>query len=99
MHVPPRIPGYELFQALGGGPLTCVYTARECATDTLCAVKVLRDEWKERPTAVKLMQREARAGFRGRHPHLVRLRHAHVTRPPYFLGMDLVPGESWRRRL
>src|SRR5262249_53814574 len=25
--------------------------------------------------------------------------HAHVTRPPYFIVMDLVPGESLRRRL
>ena len=33
------------------------------------------------------------------HPHLVRLRHVQVTRPPYFLVMDLLGGESVRRRL
>src|SRR5438067_3749476 len=29
----PRIPGYELSQRLGGGPLTTVYAARDAATD------------------------------------------------------------------
>jgi serine/threonine protein kinase len=99
MHVPPKLPGYELLQPLGGGPLTCVYSARECATGTPCAVKLLRDEWIEQSTAVKLLQREARAGLTVRHPHLVRLRYVHVTTPPYYLVMDLLPGESVRRRL
>lgn len=93
------IPGYELLQCLGGGPLTCVYSAREYAADELCAVKLLRPEWDDTPAAVKLLQREARAGLRVRHPHLVKLRHVHVTRPPYFLVMDLLPGESLRQRL
>ena len=95
----PTIPGYELFQCLGGGPLTTVWQARECETDTPCAVKLLRPEWTDDSTAIKLIQREARAGLRVRHPHLVRFRHVHVTLPPYFIVMDLLPGESLRRRL
>jgi serine/threonine protein kinase len=95
----PRIPGYELFERLGGGPLTAVYAGRNVVTDTPCAVKVLRDDWDDLPNAVKLLQREARAGLSVRHPHLVRVTHAHVTAPPYFLVMDLLPGESLRRRL
>jgi serine/threonine protein kinase len=95
----PRIPGYELIQLLGGGPLTGVFSARECATDTLCAVKLLRDEWQKNSTAIKFLQREARAALSVHHPHLIRTRHAHVTRPPYFLVMDLLPGESLRGRL
>jgi len=95
----PHIPGYELEKSLGGGPLTCVYAGRDLATDTPCAVKVLRAEWENDATALKLLQREARAGLRVRHPHLVHTRDAHVTRPPYFLVMDLLGGESLRRRL
>jgi serine/threonine protein kinase len=95
----PHIPGYELLQRLGGGPLTAVFAARDCSTDQACAVKVLRDDWEDEPTGVKLLQREARAGLRVRDPRLVRLLHAHVTRPPYFLVMELLPGESLRRRL
>ncbi len=99
MHVLPRIPGYELFQYLGGGPLTCVYAGRDSATDTPCAIKLLREDWEDPSTAIKLLQREARAGLTIRHPRLVRLIDAHVTRPPYFLVMELVAGESLKRRL
>jgi len=79
--------------------LTSVYGACSLATDTPCAVKILRPDWADQPTAIKLLQREARACLAVKHPHLVELRRAHVTRPPYFLVMDLLPGESLRRRL
>jgi serine/threonine protein kinase len=96
---PPKIPGYVLWKCLGGGPLTLVYSGNELASDLACAVKVLRPELENQPTALKLFQREARAGLKVQHRHLVRFLHAHVTRPPYFLVMDLLPGESLRRRL
>jgi serine/threonine protein kinase len=95
----PKIPGYDLLACLGGGPMTCVYSARDCVADTLCAVKLPRPGWADQATAVKLLQREARAGLAVRHPHLVAFRHVHVTTPPYFLVMDLLGGESLRRRL
>jgi serine/threonine protein kinase len=95
----PTIPGYELFQCLGGGPLTSVWSGRDCRTDEECAVKVLRADWEDQPAAVKLLQREARAGLSVRHHHLVRFRDTHVLRPPYFLVMDLLPGDSLRHRL
>src|SRR5262249_30907067 len=46
-----------------------------------------------------LLQREARAGLAVHHPHLVRIRHAHVMRSPYFLVMDWLPGVSLAQRL
>jgi serine/threonine protein kinase len=95
----PTIPGYELLTRLGGGVLTSVYAARDRSDDTACAVKVIREDWEDQPTAIKLLQREARACLAVRHAHLVRLLKAHVTRPPYFLVMEQLPGESLRRRL
>jgi serine/threonine protein kinase len=95
----PRIPGYELTARLGGGPLTTVYAGQELGTDRPCAVKVLRPEWEDEPSVVKLLQREARVGLSLRHPRLVQLLDAHVTRPPFFLVMELVHGESLRKRL
>jgi serine/threonine protein kinase len=95
----PRVPGYELLQPLGGGLVTAVFSARNCADDTPCAVKVLRREWQAKPTAIKLMQREARAGLVVRHPHIVRLLDAHVLFAPYFLVMEMLAGESLRMHL
>ena len=94
MHRLPWIPGYELLAGLGGGPLTSVYSARDLNGDRPCAVKTLRDDWADPDTAIKLLQREARAGLTVQHPHLVRVVHTHVTRSPYFLVMELLPGES-----
>jgi eukaryotic-like serine/threonine-protein kinase len=95
----PRIPGYELLTCLGGSLLTSVYAARARASDAPCAVKVLNRDWQDDATAVKLLQREARACLAVQHPHLVKLLDAHVTRPPYFLVMEMLGGESLRRRL
>jgi serine/threonine protein kinase len=95
----PRIAGYELLRSLGGGPLTQVYAARELENDEACALKVLRPDWEDRTTAIKLLQREARALLAVKHPHLVRLLHAHVTTPPYFLVMEQLEGESLLVRL
>jgi serine/threonine protein kinase len=95
----PEIPGYDLVAPLGGGPMTVVFGARDQATDQPCAVKTVRPDWQDQTTAVKLLQREARAGLSVHHPHLVRVTHAHVTSPPYFLVMGLVPGVSLRARL
>ncbi len=99
MNVPPTVPGYELFQRLGGGALTSVFEARDCETDLPCAVKLLRDDADEWDVGIKLLQREARIGLTVRHPHLVRIEYAHVTREPYFLVMELIRGESVRGRL
>ena len=65
--------------------------------DELCAVKTLRSGFPA--NAVKLIQREARVGLTVRHPRLVRIDYAHVMRSPYFLVMELLPGESLRSRL
>ena len=95
----PRIPGYELLTFLGGSLLTSVYAARDRNTDAPCAVKVLNRDWQEDATAVKLLQREARACLAVQHAHLVKILDAHVTRPPYFLVLELLGGEALRCRL
>jgi eukaryotic-like serine/threonine-protein kinase len=95
----PKIPGYELLNCLGGGMMTSVYAAHSLENDAACAVKVLRPDWHDQPVAIKLLQREARACLAVRHKHLVQLQEAHVTSPPYYLVMEMLPGESLRRRL
>jgi len=99
MRALPKVPGYELLRCLGGGALTRVYAARDCTSDEICAVKLIREDWRDPVTAVKLLQREARAGLAVQHPHLVKTQYVHVTRPPYFLVMEMLPGESLRCRL
>jgi serine/threonine-protein kinase len=79
--------------------LTTVYSARDSSSEKPCAVKVIRDDWQDQPTAIKLLQREARAGMRVDSPRVVRFLDAHVTVAPYFLVMEWLSGESLRRKL
>jgi serine/threonine protein kinase len=79
--------------------MTVVFEARDLETGEACAIKTIRPEWDDQTTAVKLLQREARAGLVVRHPHLVRITDTHVLQPPEFLVMELLPGESLRRRI
>ena len=86
---------------LGGGMLTSVYSARAGDNDATCAVKLLRPDWQTQPIAIKLLQREAAAGMPGRASS--RTWSSAARRPchqsPYFLVMEMLPGESLRRRL
>ena len=82
----------------GGAPLTAVFSAGETATDSDCAVKVLRAKWEDETPPSSCSEREARAGLSVRHPHLVR-----SVRPRYpaavLSGDGAAAGESLRRRL
>lgn len=95
----PCVPGYRLLRLLGGGALTEVFSARDLATGKACVVKLLRADWETHPTAVTLIQREARAGLIVRHPLLVRVLRTHVKQAPYFLVLRIVPGLTARERL
>jgi serine/threonine protein kinase len=95
----PTIPGFELRQWLGGGPLTQVFAGIDTSTQQPVAVKVLREEWQGEPMAMALLRGEAVAGKSVQHPHLVRIHAAYLDGPPYFLVMELLPGETLRDRL
>src|SRR5205823_4112057 len=76
-----------------------VYAARAYDGEALCAVKLPRPEWLDQPIATKLLQREARAAFAVAHHSLVKVVDAHVLTPPHFLAMEMLSGETLRRRL
>jgi eukaryotic-like serine/threonine-protein kinase len=99
MQIRPTLPGFDLLRYLGGGPLTCVYSARCLEQDRDCAVKMPRPECADQITAVKLLQREARVGLQVKHPYLVQVEETHVMAAPYYLVMKLLGGEPLRLRM
>ncbi len=56
------------------------------------AVKLLKPQWQEDTSAVKLLRREARVGRTVAHPHLAPILAAHVHEPPYYLVMPWLDG-------
>src|SRR5262249_39935638 len=95
----PRIPGYELIECLGGGSLTCVWSARDLAADEPIAIKLPRRTDTARRIALTFVGRGAAAGLPVRHPNLFRFRSGSLERPPHFLVMDLLNGEPLRRQM
>ena len=65
-----EIPGYKLLRFLGGGSLFEVWEARPVDDIIPVAIKFLRPEALESPSALTLLKREARAGTLLRHPRL-----------------------------
>lgn len=96
---PPRIPGYTIGKLLGGGSLSLVFAATDDETGKDVAVKVFRKSAIRDPWAATFVRRELRAGLGVRHPHLIRVLTGNVLVQPWFLVLELLPGESARLRL
>lgn len=98
-----RLDDYELLEELGAGGMGAVYRAREKATDTIVALKVLRVPATQRAEAEARFAREVELGSRIEHPGVVRTRAAGsgmlAGEDVQFLVMPFVPGQSLRQLL
>ncbi|MFH1923356.1 MAG: serine/threonine-protein kinase [Planctomycetota bacterium] len=101
--LPHPIDEWELVEPVGEGSLTRVYRARPAGAGreqpAAYAVKMLRAEWQREPRAIELLCREAFVGHRVSHSHLVAVLAAHVHRPPYFVVMPWLTGQTLAKRL
>lgn len=101
--LPPLLDEWELVEPAGGGSLARVYRARPAGAGrdrpAAYAVKVLRPEWQREPKAIELLRREAFVGRRVSHSHLVPVLAAYVHRPPYFVVMPWLTGQTLAKRL
>src|SRR5689334_9983384 len=70
---PPSVPGYRMLRFLGGGTTFQVWEARPADDVIPVAVKLPRPEAADRPNALTLLRREARAGLAVLHPRVVRI--------------------------
>jgi serine/threonine-protein kinase len=84
---------YTIDRVLGLGGCGVVYAARETASGTPYALKVLRVEMTESGEMVERFEREARALMRVKHPHIVRVHEVGRLSQgqPYYV-MDLMEG-------
>lgn len=94
-----EIPGYRLLRFLGGGSLFEVWEARPLDDIIPVALKFIRPEAVDSPSALTLLRREARAGTAVRHPRITRVLTGNFAAPPHFVASELVPGPSLKDRL
>jgi hypothetical protein len=94
-----RLGPYEVLGEIARGGMGVVYRARDPRLDRLVAIKVLLRARGQGSKVRKRFEREAEALARIRHPHVVAVHDSGQDRGTPYLVLDLVEGESLRRRL
>ncbi len=88
------IGGYRIERRLGSGGMGVVYEATELALERRVALKLLRADVAETPSARARFEREARSIARLRHPGIVAVHAIGESEGVRFLAMELVRGRS-----
>ena len=83
---------YEIIEELGRGGMGVVFRARDRHLGRVVALKVLPDNLRQHPQAVKLFLREARAAAALNHQNIVTLFDAGQEGDAYFLTMECLEG-------
>ncbi|TWT97046.1 Serine/threonine-protein kinase PknB [Botrimarina colliarenosi] len=92
-----RLGPWQLLRTLGEGSMTRVYLARPAEAESApaaYAIKSLRREWWNDPTAIEMQRREAWVGQRVNSPHVVSVLSAGVAAPPHYTVMPMLEGQT-----
>jgi len=85
---------FVIGEELGRGGMGVVYRARDLRLETDIAVKVLPDEVRADPQAIRDLAAEVRIAQSLSHPNIVRLHDFHETSTEAFLTMELINGPT-----
>jgi serine/threonine-protein kinase len=94
----PSIPEYHVQDVIARGAYAAVYRAWAQSTG-IVALKVLAGPSLEDAQAVARFRREAEGMLMLKHPNIVRILDAGVSRPWYYLAMEYVDGSTMRNLL
>jgi predicted ATPase len=94
-----RLGRHEIRARLGAGGMGEVYRAFDTRLEREVAIKILRRRARRRPGALVRFEQEARAASALNHPHIVTVHDIGEEASFPYLVMELVEGQSLRRRL
>ncbi len=95
----PKIDGYEVLEILGRGSMGVVYKARCKRLNRLVALKMIRFVSDAEEEQRDRFQREAEAGARLQHPHIVQIFETGMHEGCPFLSLELVDGPTLAQHL
>src|SRR6187399_181620 len=90
---------YEVVSALGAGGMGEVYRARDTRLDRVVALKLLPEEFRDRPDRRQRFQAEARLVSALNHPHICALFDVGEQDDVAYLVMEYLEGETLEERL
>lgn len=85
---------YDVIEEIARGGMGVVYQAKDTVLNRVVAYKILSDNLKGNPTAVKYFLREARAAAALSHPNIVTVFDAGEQQGEYYMAMEFVEGET-----
>lgn len=85
---------YRITGKLGRGGMGVVFKATDTVLDRTVAFKVLPDQLKENPQALKNFLREAKAAAQLNHPNIVQIFDAGEQAGNYYIAMEYVDGTT-----
>jgi predicted ATPase len=88
------VPGYEVLDALGRGPLGVVYRARQKSLDRPVALKLLPADCAHDPVWLGRFRRDALTASALNHPHICTIYDTGECAGRPFLSMELVEGQT-----
>lgn len=90
---------YVMLGQIGRGGMGIVYKAQDTQLDRIVAYKVLPDDLRKHPEAVKNFLREARAAASLTHPNVVIVHDVGENDSAVFLVMEYLEGETLKDRI
>jgi tetratricopeptide (TPR) repeat protein len=85
---------YEVLREIGRGGMGVVYMARDSLLERDVAYKVLPEQLRESPDALRNFLREAKAAAQLNHPNIVTVYDVGESQHGYYLAMELVSGTT-----
>ena len=90
-----QVGAYEIVEKLGQGGMGVVYKAKHLRLGSWFAIKFMTDSASSEDS-VKRLLREAQKGASIDHPNVVKIQDVQIERPPYYIAMEHIDGESLR---
>jgi len=88
------IPGYEILERIGEGPMDVVYRARQVSMDRLVSLRVLNEKYSKDEEFVRRFQREAQAAAKLSHQNVVHVLDAGRSGDVHYVSLEYIDGET-----